>query len=151
MNRRLRIWHYGAIVFCLLMALAGCAAAASPPTPSVSDIVGTWVHGSGKTRIEFRSSGEAEFISVPKQLLDGNGPTSFSPHKGPWPKLTTVSGTWQRPSRTGSAYPEMTYSIDHSGNELSIDGDNSANRTLFFLYGDDLEYRYSFTRVTTKK
>jgi hypothetical protein len=137
-----------AVVLTVSMAavlITGCVA--DVPVPKSSDLVGTWIHADGSSKITFYASGKVTFIDVPRGLLMGDLPEGTVPHKGPWSDLVTLTGTWENPKNMGEGYPSILGSLDGVGYKIFVDGDSESSRKVFFPYGDDLEFQYSFKHL----
>jgi hypothetical protein len=129
----------------LAMMLTACVA--DTPVPPKNDMVGTWVHSGDGGKMILFASGKASFVSIPRDLLIGNRPTSDTEHKGSWTNLLTTDGRWQAPENVGDAYPSILGNIGNVGYKMSIEGDSNSSLRIVLPYGDDLEFEYTLRRV----
>jgi hypothetical protein len=132
----------------LLAGVAACSLLPrTPPVPTRGQIVGQWKHDASRTTIDFFASGKVVFTDVPAVLLYGEA-RGQTAHPSSLKAVTTESGSWETPRDSGSAFPQMTYDLTSGGYTLSIDGYTDSTRVVEFLYGDDVQFSYTFHRVS---
>ena len=120
----------------------------TPPVPSRGAMVGEWAHGGSSARLELFADGTLELTDVPRALLlDTEHGTD--PHHGRWTDVVGVAGTWTTPIDDGEAEPVLDFSTGLTEVRAWIAGQSGSTRQIVFLYGDDLEYRYGFSRIST--
>ena len=136
------------LVVALALSLAGCESTAPIPTPSPSDIVGTWHHGADT--LSFDSDGTFTLHAVPLGVVEQN-PASGDGPSGP---AESVEGTWSVGSGGTDAggAPGVQLEFVHPrkvgfdyGLTLIV-SDDYPFQLYVFLGRPDSNIRYSFTR-----
>jgi hypothetical protein len=133
----------------IVVSLASCAAFATIPIPSKSELAGTW-HGPRGATIVLRKDGTASLDGIPTEALLATSSSGGA-------KLN-LTGTWQLGDGIGGkrsdGYPEFDILIDHAKSPTSpIDGlvplvsGKGASLKFFWIIGDpDNDNKYTFSR-----
>jgi hypothetical protein len=139
----------GVVALALALGLAGCEPTATIPTPSHSNIVGTWRHGSDT--LTFDADGTFSLNHVPLGVIEqspvalGGGPTG--PDK-------SVSGTWSIGTGGTDAGGAPGVQLEFvKPRKVGLDygltlivSDDLPFKLYVFLGRSDSDIRYSFTK-----
>ena len=139
-----------AVALAAVVALAGCSPTAPIPTPSPSQIVGTWHHGSDV--VTFDADGTFTISGMPVGVIEqAPVPDGGSP-KGP---LESISGTWHVGTGGTDAGGAPGVQLDfqkpakvefYYGLTLIVSADLPNPNLYVFLGRSDSNIRYTFTR-----
>jgi hypothetical protein len=146
-----RALAFGAVAVVTVLALAGCEPTNAIPTPSPSDIAGTWTHGNAD--IHFDADGDFTMTDVPLGVIEQDPANAAGGPTGQ--PVASVSGTWTIGSggtdvggapgvQLSFVKPEKV-GFDY-GLTLVVSHDYPANLYVF-LGRPDSNVRYTFTRV----
>ncbi|BDZ55206.1 hypothetical protein [Agromyces marinus] len=111
-----------------MFGTVGCTGffAVYPHAEEPADVVGTWVHGSG--RLVLKADGTFEMADMPKRIIDGHGPRSKST------ETAGCAGSWTLYAETQSIYLTAT-SGDCRGGQLLATGRNGEMTIAFGIGG----------------
>ena len=139
----------GAILVAAL-GLAGCTPTAPIPTPSPSQLVGTWHHGSDV--ITFGADGTFAISGMPVGVIEQAPVTDGADPKGP---DESISGTWHVGSGGTDAGGAPGVQLDfvtpkkvefYYGLTLIVSSDLPQPDLYVFLGRPDSNIRYTFTK-----